>query len=298
MSIYLCGITSSEYENIKELTDPIWEVVDGLIFCVDDGAAKDGTLDLLEERKKSGEILYREWNNWHDAQMNVWLSSKKLKNGDWCIFRDSMERFNPEWAAQLPQLLDSMTIQKVNTIYNYGKIFAFKYNDNLYFNGSPHFGLSGSRPVAIDFAHYFSEDDHEHTWRLRDGEAGGRPKDNKIDHEAKYLWVYGRSNHLQLGVDLGDENAVAFMNRAENIRLISRQEAAYQHITLETVEGLKEYIYFLLNDDEDRLKTFIDSARVWKNFYRYHILGHDFDEIEASENDWSYELEPLGQYDR
>ena len=31
--IYLCGITNkSEYKNIEELTDPIWEHIDGLIF--------------------------------------------------------------------------------------------------------------------------------------------------------------------------------------------------------------------------------------------------------------------------
>ena len=284
--IYLCGITSSEHDNIKELTEPIYDVIDGLIYVVDD-KCDEATLNLLEERKGKGEILHRKWTNDHDLQMNVFLRKSVLQPNDWFILRDSMERFNPEWAAQLPQLLDTLSLNGINSVYNYGKGFAFKWNDSMIFQGSPHWGLQGTRPHAIDLAETLDEDKHEHTWRIKDGEEGGRPIHNKIDHEAKYLWTYGRSNHAYLGVDFDNEMECALMQRAEMIRQIARHNARYAECEL-NIEGLKKYLTQLRDDDPESLEGFVNSHRVWKNFYRFHFLEEDFEEIDKTENSWEY----------
>lgn len=298
-NIYLCGITNeSEYQNIKKLTE-CWGVFDGLIFGYDapEGydmvesdigslSAADGDLcwRLLDERKKEGKIIHREWTNDHDLQMNTFLREGPMKDGDWFVLRDSMERFNLEWVKKLPDLVLEWETQGILSVYNYGKGFAFKWNDTMIFQGSPHWGLQGARGKAIDLKEQYDEDKKEHTWRIRDGEEGGRPFDNKINHEAKYVWNYGRSNHLLLGY----ENRIEEFRRAEIIRQHIREVAKVNGFDL-TIEGLKEFMTWLKEKDHEAFSSWINSHRVWKNFYRYRIAGEDFYEVDKTEHDWIYE---------
>ena len=281
--IYLCGITNNQYDNVKALTDPIYEHIDGLIWVYHKSDVEsDGTLELLEERKGCGEVIVTKWVNAHDHSMNKFLIESVLKEGDWFILRDSMERFNSEWAKDISQFLTNLDLNKIRSVYNYGKGFAFKWNDSMFFQGSPHWGLNGVQHKMIELQNHFSEEKKEHTWRIKDGEVGGRPIDNKIDHEAKYSWVYGRSNHLYLGVDSSNHDE---FQRAELIRLHTRDLARSASFKTD-MDGLKSWIKFLGEKDFEALRIFINSHRVWKNFYRYHFLKHDFSDIEATEKSW------------
>ena len=290
-NIYLCGITNgSEYDNIKALTDPIWEVVDGLIFGYDASEEEppdfgDECYNLLEIRKGKGKILFRPWTNDHDLQMNTFLREGPMKEGDWFILRDGMERFNPDWVKELPKMLASFEMQGIRSVFNYGKGFAFQWNDAMLFQGSPHWGLQGAQAKAIDLMNMYDEDKKEHTWRIKDGEEGGRPSDNKINHEAKYAWTYGRSNHLLLGL----EDSVPEYQRAESIRLHIRDMARLKGFDL-TLDGLKEFMVWLEENDLQNFKAWINSHRVWKNFYRYRVVNKTpFEAIEKTENEWRYE---------
>lgn len=282
--IYLCGITNSkEYENIKALTDPIWEHVDGLIFGYTPSRKliKDEAGELLFERKGRGAIIDRTWTNDHDLQMNVFLRQGPLKTGDWFIIRDGMERFNPEFAKALPKILKSFEMQGIRSVFNYGKGFAFQWNDSMIFQGSPHWGLQGAQDRSVDLKQMYSEENKEHTWRIRDGEEGGRPFDNKIDHEAKYVWSYGRSNHLLLGME---DNYTEYQ-RAELLRIHIRDVARVNDFGL-TIDGLKDFMEWAEKSDFAGFKSWVNSHRVWKNFYRYRILKEKFEEIEKTENTW------------
>lgn len=269
-------MTQDEYKNIKELTDPVWQVVDGLIF-VDHGST-DGTRELLEERKGAGVILDKKWVRDHSYSMNAFLLEGGMQTGDWFIIRDSMERFNPDWVANIDRFLSIEFMKGTRSIFNYGKGFAFVYNDYMRFFGNPHWGIDGIRHNVIDLKDSFSEERKEHTWRIKDGEPGGRPFDNKINHEARYAWVYGNSNHLLLGL----ENDHDSFRRAEFIRANAREKARFSGIEM-TLDGLKDYMVSL--EDQD-LSIFVNSHRVWANFYRYHILGTPFEEIEKTEKTW------------
>lgn len=287
--IFLCGLTSKEHDNMKALTDPIHEFVDGLIYVVDDGAFKDGTYELLEERKGGGEILRQKWINQNDWSMNLWLHGSVLKPGDIFVFRDSLERFNPDFAKQLPDYLRSMSFNGVKTWFNYGKIFAAVYNDNLFFVGSPHFGLHGAQQKSIDLKSFHDETKHEWTWRVSDGEQGGRPIDNKIDHEAKYLWNYGRSNHLLLG---NEDNYDQFLY-LDAIRLHVRDTARLHGFEM-TLDGFQQFLEWGTSEERDdqtrqNIKNFINGSYVYKNFYRKRILGHRWEDIEATEQTWKLE---------
>ena len=284
--IYLCGITNeNEYDNIKELTDPIWEHVDGLIFGYDseDRLPAAKCFQLLCKRKGEGQIITRPWTNDHDLQMNTFLREGPLKDGDWIIIRDSMERFDPEFSKKLPQLLQSFQAQGIRSIYYGGKGFAFLYNDGMVFQGSPHWGLQGAEGQSIELTSIYPEEQRRATWRIKDGEKGGRPIDNKINHEAKYAWSYGRSNHLMLGM----EDRLEEYQRAEMIRRHIRSAAKQKGFDM-TIEGLIQFMEWLKKENEENFKIWINTHRVWKNFYRYHLAKDKFEDIEKEEETWEY----------
>lgn len=272
--IYLCGITKDQRQNIDELTRDCFWYFDGLIFV--DAYSTDGTLELLEQRKGCGRILCQEWTNDHDLQMNVFLRRGGMERGDWFVLRDSRERFNPDWVKDIRNLIQSLSNQGVCSIYNYGKGFAFAWNDNMIFQGSPHWGLQGARGGAVDLKNYFSEDEKQHTWRVPDGE-GDRPLDNYIDHFFRYYFIYGRSNHLLLG----NENNIDEYRRQETNRIIFRD---YMHSL--GVFSKEDMISYLKSENllkDNNTKYILNEQKIMMDFYRKHVLGHSLEDIQNKE---------------
>ena len=136
---FLCGVTQNQVDNIDKLTSNVWEHVDGLIFV--DGGSTDGTKELLEDRVGQGEIVYRNWTNDHDLQMSEILRQGPMEIGDWFILRDSMERFNDDFAKSIVSLTNARN-QNIKSIYSHGKGFAFEYYDDMFFLGSPTLGFT------------------------------------------------------------------------------------------------------------------------------------------------------------
>lgn len=291
--IFLCGTTSKEFQNMKELTDPIYQHIDGLIWTVDDGAYQDGTYELLDERKGEGSIIHRRWVQNHSYSHNHWLlDSGVLKPGDIFLIRDSLERFNPEFAAKIKGYITSFVFNGYKTFFNYGKLFGAVWNDSMVFatQSSPHWALVGWQQKAVELKQFHSEENKEWTWRLADGEPGGRPIDNKIDHEAKYVWNYGLSNHLLLGNEDNYDQYVYL----DAIRLHVR-EIARQHNFPMTLEGFKDFLEWGTSEERDsqtrnNIKNFINGSYVYRNFYRKHILCHKWEDIEREEKEWRLEL--------
>lgn len=288
--IFLCGTTSKEFQNMKELTDPIYEHIDGLLYTIDDGAFEDGTYELLNKRKGEGALIHRNFVKNHSYSHNHWLlDSGVLKTGDIFIMRDSAERFHPEWASKIRNFIDTLVFGGVKTAFNYNKLFFAVKNDSMEFVHSPHWALKGWQREVIEMSNYHDELKKEWTWRKRDGEEGGRPIDNKIDHEAKYYWTYGNSNHLLLG----REDNIEEYQRLEIIRLHLRDQARILGFEL-TLDGLKEFMKWITSDEvEDSTrnngKNWVNSCSITKNFYRKHILETPWDDIISTENSWELE---------
>lgn len=274
-NIYLCGVTQNQFHNIDELTKDSHSYFDGLIFV--DAGSTDGTLELLEERAGCGTVLHRKWTNDHDLQMNEFLRRGGMERGDWFVIRDSRERFNIDWLKTFRELLNNLSNQGVRSIYNYGKGFAFAWNDNMVFQGSPHWGLQGAWREAIDLKDHFSEERKEHTWRIPDGE-GDRASDNCIDHFFRYYFIYGRSNHLLLG----RENNLDEYRRQEYIRIQYREYCHEKGI--KTVEDM---IYYMSGKDfltDENSRFVLNNQKIMMDFYRKHVLGHSLEEIQNTEH--------------
>jgi len=277
--IYLCGITHNDIDNIKELTS-IYEYFDGLIFV--DGGSIDGTRELLEERKKEGSIIYRPWTNDHDFQMNEFLRRGPMKIGDWFFIRDSRERFNKEWIKNIKNLVADFQKNNIKSVFNYGKGFAFEYYDDMYFMGTPHWGTMNIRDQKIDLMHLFSEEEKQHTWRLKDGE-GDRPVSNFIDHFAKYYYVYGRSNHLLLGRENDREGFIkAEMNR-QKFRLYCNLKLGLDF----SLNSLKDFLEKGTWKEDRVFLEMLDQEEILKTFYRWHILKHSLEEIRSTAKSWN-----------
>jgi hypothetical protein len=277
MKIYLCGITQNDYQNIDELTS-VYEYFDGLIFV--DGGSNDGTKELLESRKKDGTIIYRKWTNDHDYQMNEFLRQGPMKIGDWFLLRDSRERFNPQWVKNIKEMINQFSKNQIRSVYNYGKGFAFEYYDDMYFSGSPHWGLFNARGNSLELSNYFDENKKEHTWRLKDGD-GGRSEANFIDHFVKYYFVYGRSNHLLLGRENDREAFVQAETNRQNFRLY----CASLGIDF-TINALKEYLMTDTWKKDIKFLTMFNNEEILRNFYRWHILKDDIEKIKAESKTW------------
>lgn len=278
MKIFLCGITHNDYQNIEELTS-VYDCFDGLIFV--DGGSTDGTKELLESRKKEGSIIYRNWTNDHDFQMNEFLRQGPMKIGDWFLIRDSRERFNKDWIKDIKNLISHLEINNIQSIYNYGKGFGFKYYDDMFFLGTPHWGLNGARQNYIDLSNFFDEEKKEHTWRLKDGE-GNRAESNFIDHFTKYYYVYGRSNHMLLGRE-NDKNGFEI---AENNRQKFRLYCSKLGLEF-TLDSLKN---FLQKQDWKKDSVFVEmfnKEEILKTFYRWHILQYNLETILKDRLTWN-----------
>jgi glycosyltransferase involved in cell wall biosynthesis len=286
--IYLAGITSNQKENIDLLTGNSHKHFDGLIFV--DDFSTDGTFELLKERCGLGEIVQHRWTNNHDWQMNEIFSARVLSDGDWFFLRDSMERFDGEWVKGVRALTEEWDKQGIQSVFNYGKGFAFKYNDCMTFQGSPHWGLQGCRMQSVDLKDFYSEEKKEHTWRVKDGEEGGRPFNNCIDHEAKYYFVYGRSNHLLLGL----EDKWNIYNQLEQERQYFRDILSSIGVPL-TIDGLKDFFADSSNwfskmkntQEKANIQSVISRSRILLNFVKWHFGGEKtqerFDEIKRTE---------------
>lgn len=276
--VYLCGITHNDLNNINELTK-VFDYFDGLIFV--DGGSTDGTKGLLEVRQKDGKIIHRNWTNDHDLQMNEFLRQGPLKIGDWFFIRDSRERFNEDWVRNIKNMVKDFKRSGIKSVYNYGKGFGFEYYDDMYFMGTPHWGLMNARDHKIDLMHVFSEEKKEHTWRLKDGE-GNRPIWNFIDHFAKYYYVYPRSNHLLLGRENDREGFIKAETNRQRFRLYCATELKLDF----TLDSLKKFLEKEEWKKDQKFVEMFDQEEILKTFYRWHILKHPLEEIKRNSKTW------------
>lgn len=271
MNIYLCGITQNKKQKVDELTKDIHNHFDGLIFV--DGGSTDGTIDLLESRKGKGKIIQRAWSNDFDFQNNEILRQGPLKVGDWFLLRDDEERLNPEFTENIKNFVENLEKNQIASCWWLGKGFLFKYYDDMYFQGNPHWGIVNNRERRIDLAHYFNQtDEHKNvTWNTR---IGNRSQEDMYKHHLKYYWVYGRSNHLLLG----REKKIKEYQDLELNRQKFREYCRVIYNTEYTIESLHE---LLSSNKWEKDSVFMEMFRQEPILQKYYL---SFIKKESSEN--------------
>jgi hypothetical protein len=272
--VWLCIITNDkELDNINELTS-VWESFDG-IFCVVHKQGGDNKVkELLESRKKEGEIIERNYLYHNGHSMNEFLLNPKIKLGDFLILRDSTERLNVNFCKNIRNFIDSLKQNGIGSVYQRSKLLMFKRWFNQQFFNGLHWGLFGARQnmIAID---QIIPNDYEYAYSLRDQL---RPKHHRYRHEAYYLINYGvNGNHLQL-----------FNTNPQELEIHQNEFAKF----LQFLEGLgicdvdKWGEFLKVNPLDEAMKYHINLERPLRNYYRYFILKHSDEEIKKDENEW------------
>tara|TARA_Y100000593_G_scaffold26231_3_gene52185 strand:- start:184 stop:1167 length:984 start_codon:yes stop_codon:yes gene_type:complete len=272
--LWLCGITQDRLEDIDEMLSPeVLEVVDGVNFT--DGYSKDGTYELLQERKGEGEISQRKWTNDHDFQMNEFLRCGTMQNGDWFLILDSPERLTDHWLSNIRKDIEGYEEKNIGAIAMSGRAYLAKYFDNMFFFPSPHWGLQNivGQPEGIS-----DEDKPKYIINKRDED----PKESYLLHPSKYYYVYGRSNHTSLMYGPFGEGAVGYH---ENIRLRFRLYCNNVLGLDYSMESLEEYLR-----KKDFTEEFIEVAELEysiKDVFRLKVLDQTFEEINDNRYNWS-----------
>lgn len=268
MKIYFCGVTQDKKEKVNELTKDVYNHFDGLIFV--DGGSKDGTVELLESRKGQGKIITRKWTNDFDFQNNEILRQGGMENGDWFLLRDDEEKLNPNFTKDIRSFIEDLEKSKIQSCWWLGKGFLFKYYDDMYFQGNPHWGLVGSRPSGIDLGKHFGHNDYnkEITWNTR---VDTRSRADWFKHHLKYYWVYGRSNHLLLG----RENKIEEYQKLEQNRLNFREYCRIKYNLKFIIDDLHN---FLLTDkwkNDSIFKEMFYKEPILQRYYLTFIENKD-----------------------
>jgi len=271
MKIYLCGITQNEEIQIDELTKDIWQNLDGLIFV--DGGSKDKTCDILNQRKKNGSVIYRKWTNDHDFQMNEFLRCGIMEPGDWFILRDSSERIGLELSNQIHNICNTFSSQNIKTVVQASKICLAEYNEDMFFLGTPHWGLHNAQNNYVDI---LGNTDFPFKDILNKNLYSNRYRTDKewILHDIKYYYVYDRSNHVLLYY----KDRESFFNQEtlrKTLRIVCKKVLNLDF----TINSLEKYLKENYNNLHHIIKLGINNNRLLNNFYKMVVLNIDPSEI-------------------
>lgn len=275
---WLCLITSDkEFDNIAELTEDVWVHFDGICAVVHKQGGDDRVRTILEDRKKAGFVIEREFLWHHGHSMNEWLFNRRINLMDACWIRDSSERFDFAFAQGIKELSASLLSQNIWNLAQHSKLLMFRRWFNQQFFNGLHWGLSGlyGQTVAIEQFPAF-QNDKNCAFSVR---AEKRPADHRYRHEVLYLLDYApNGNHLQL-----------FHN---DPRELDRHQWEFfrfmQYLVANGVRTVDQLLVYLRaqNSLDSQLKSWLNNERPLRNFYRYYVLNHTNEEILKDEDEW------------
>lgn len=289
---YLHFITQDgNRDHILEVTKN-YSFFDGIFAVVHKGDKSDDTIDILNERKGEGTInVLNEYMNRHDLSMNINLMNPKIQQGDWIFLIDTLERINQDFYPEIDALIELFEKHGMYVINFEGKTFFFR--RNLYdqmFLGTPHWYLFNSPQInPVELTQMNSSFSNARI-NLR---PQYRPDDHSIDHFVKYLWEFGETNHSIMEIDHLEfnneeekkQNYIDF----ETQRRISRNLAVQDHIPTTTLE----FANWLIDNKGSYPDYLVElfkqkGAKSFRNFYRYHVLKEEFDEIQKTQFEWEF----------
>jgi hypothetical protein len=277
--LFICGITcGSEIDKIKELVERTKDSVDGYVWTVDSQSIGSIELiDFLRANKKHGEIIGHPWQNAHDWQANEWLHCGALQDGDWVWMFDSSESPSDEWLSTIRSNIEFLEKNNCIATYASGRPYLFKYNEYLFFQGTPHWGLYGfftGRALSIT---------DEEKNKLIINKRDLNPAKHYQQHDTKY-YLYGRSNIID--AFYGKYGQQVIQNH-EGLRRWFRWN-------LEQRTGIKpslKALDFLLQNKrltDDEIQT-IEMEFCLSEYYRRTVLKQDFmKDIVPKREKWSF----------
>jgi len=265
--IYFCGMSGpGSLENLKELIEPISEFIHGVIWTLHDSVGSEEE-KYLESVKGDGKVIHYYYSGRHDVSRNQYLWCGPLKNGDYILTCDDLERINKDFAASLPSMIKTLKEEGINCLYFYGKPLFFEYHESMIYSGSPHEGLMrrDGKMSAIEYANLQPD---ESKVRLNVRPLKRKDPFHWVPHYARYMLMPWGSNHSLLGLEHRGNIQELFPKRDAK-RLAFLEEIDRRGFE-RTLDGLEK---MFSGELDQKLKQFINEEKVWNDFYRYKILG-------------------------
>jgi hypothetical protein len=254
--LFLTTMTSSGNEdNLRAMIEPIAPLFDGVIATFH--LPSDAGSTYLESRVGAGRVIYAHFSQRHGYSMQHILWQGPMRDGDKFIYLDSMERVSRGFCeGRLKGLIQLMDETDVAMIANFGKGFLFRFNEQLRFEGSPHWCATQLDGRAINM-----ELPKDEFWNVRDQQ---RSSDQWVSHYAKY-WIYpAGSNHALLGLEKQGDPAKLFGPRDAR-RLAFRREMVKRGYPL-TLDGLKEMLSAPL---DETLKEHLRAEKTLSDYWHW-----------------------------
>lgn len=261
---------SGELDNLKELTSNYYNF-DGLAVTYH-GDKEDEEYKLLDSRKGIGFVEIIPYYGHHGHDLNHILFNPIIDQSSWLLLRDSSERINPKFSADLKNFILSLEQNNVNTVYNYSKLLLFKRFPHQFFVNTPHWGLSGAHGniLKLDETGWFkSEEEYCYSNRNKN-----RDKYHFVFHYLRYYCLLD-SNHCLLGCEQDQDR----FNQRESLRRQFRAYCDGLGILPMTIDKFK----WLYNNKLDDIKEYLNKEKILNDAVRYLVLGltdfnddHDF----------------------
>lgn len=140
--LWLLTATQSREKDISLMVKNIYPIFEGIVAVLN-LPSHDNTLQILEQNKRNGHIILRDFVPNHSHFMNETLFCGYIREGEFCLWLDSPESCTNEFISILPDLIKDFKKNNIGALYWNERPYIFRYNDYLEFFGAYHWGLSG-----------------------------------------------------------------------------------------------------------------------------------------------------------
>jgi hypothetical protein len=268
---WFCGMSGpSSIENLQELLEPIKDYFNGIVWVLHDSRDSQES-KYLESIKGEGKIIHYEYHQRHDISRNHYLWCGPIKNGDWVMVCDDLERLNTTFVKSFQNIVEEIFIpSNINMGVYYGKPLLFEYHESLVYQGSPHEGLF--RRDGLTSAREIKD-----IWPVEtDVRYNVRPFKRKepfhwVRHFARYMLMPWGSNHALLHLELRAKTREEF-----NKLFQERESLRVEFLNYLDERGIERNVDAVIklfsSTLDDRLKKFINNEKVWNDLYRLYVL--------------------------
>jgi hypothetical protein len=279
----------NEYENIFELVNPIKSYIRGVCALIHDADQFDKGVEYLlkiNNELNAGNIILGPYTGDYSLSRNRILRETGIKDGDFLLIIDTLERVSNKFAPEIDQLCNYMNNNNIDIIRYLVKPYLVKYREDLIYMGTPHEALITLTDAILESENRLRVIELSNNPSFRDESdvrINLRPikRDSKhfINHYIKYL-LLPNSNQNCLGLE-HHGNAPA-LPKLEKLRK-SLLKALRDNNLPRTTDGVKQ---LLSNGLDEVTRTIVNGHKQVNDFYRYFILKDDTVTDSHSQESW------------
>lgn len=266
---YLCFMaTEGDYQNIVELVEPVKQYFNGVCALLHDCDFIDKESEYLikvNNDSGGGNILFGSYRGRHDHSRNRILYETCIKEGDFLVQIDTLERVAVEFAANALLYLTKWMVDKnIDVCYYFGKPYVIRFREDMRYHGNPHESLVGDRHLnCVELNRQFKD---ESKVRINVRPIKRIDPYHWVGHYAKYYFL-PNSNQCLLGLDHRPKDS---FERRQNLREeVKRYLLANGHdFSLDSFVSL-----YQSKPMDESMKKFLSEEKILQDIIRYKVWG-------------------------